>query len=494
MLRLDRLRLRPVLSRTLKALLPRKLRFRIYVLRHGRYSYCDYYRLIERMSTADPAATSASLLADLFASVSDANAYYRAVFSRCLPANWRDLPIEGILNKLPILTKQDLRDHFASLHTIGEFPHTRRNTSGGATGQPVVLIQDANYSSWLNATQGYYFREFLGVEMNDVKNIWLWGSERDLPQRKRETSRQPRHSTVFWRNQTLLNTFQATTDQRWLDYIDFIARHRPYYVAGYAGSLYQMAKVARRHNVRLYRPQFVYSAAETLRDFMREEIESQFNTKVFDFYGSREVGSIAGECRYGRRHVFTMNNVVEVLPNRHGKATPPQVASRPAQSTLGQGHEASPEGRILVTNLHNRAFPLIRYEIGDTGALGREPGGCPCGSPLPTLAKLTGRVSDHFVRRDGALVHGEYFTHLFYFRPWVESFRVDQLAHGHIRVRVAPSGQVDEDDVAEITSKIRAAMDDECNVEWSYVDEIETSPQGKHLYTRSYVQPEQAGG
>lgn len=37
----------------------------------------------------------------------------------------------------------------------------------------------------------------------------------------------------------------------------------PHYVASYVGSLYQMAKVARRHNVRLYRPRFVYSAAET---------------------------------------------------------------------------------------------------------------------------------------------------------------------------------------------------------------------------------------
>ena len=490
---LDRLRLRRSLSRKIEVLRLRKLRFRIYVLRHRRRSYGDHYGLIKRMSTADAAAMSASLLTDLFASVCNANEYYRAAFSRCLPSNWRDLPVDRILKKLPILTKQHLRDHFAALHTVGEFPYTSRNTSGGSTGQPVVLTQDANYSSWSNATQGYYFREFLGVEMNEVKNIWLWGSERDLSQPKREIARQPRHPTVFWRNQTFLNTFQATTDQRWLDYIDFIARHRPYYVAGYAGSLYQIAKVARRHNVRLYRPRFVYSAAETLRDFMREEIEEQFNAKVFDFYGSREVGAVAGECRHGRRHVFTMNNVVEVLPDRHGNVTSPEVAHRPAQSPTRRGDEASPEGRILVTNLHNRAFPLIRYEIGDTGAMGAEPGGCPCGSPLPTLAKLTGRVSDHFVRRDGALVHGEYFTHLFYFRPWVESFRVDQLAHGHIRVRVAPSGQVDEDDVAEITSKIRSAMDDECSVEWRYVDQIETSPQGKHLYTRSYVQPEQAG-
>ena len=491
---LDRPHLRRMLSRKLNILLPRKLRFRVYVLRHRQRSYGNYYSLIKRMSTGDPAAMSASLLTDLFAAVCDANEYYREVFSRCLPSNWRDLPIEGILSRLPTLTKQHLRDHFAPLHTVGEFPRTYRNTSGGSTGQPVVLTQDANYSSWSNATQGYYFREFLGVEMNDVKNVWLWGSERDLPSHRQGRARH-RYPRVFWRNQTLLNTFHATTDQLWLDYIDFIERHRPYYVAGYASSLYQMAKIARRHNVRLYRPQFVYSAAETLRDFMREEIESQFNAKVFDFYGSREVGAIAGECRFNRHHVFTMNNVVEILPhcNEPGYATSSEGAFRPTQSTTLESQEA-PEGRILVTNLHNLAFPLIRYEIGDTGAMGADPRSCPCGSRLPTLAKLTGRVSDHFVRRNGALVHGEFFTHLFYFRPWVESFRVDQLTYDRIRVQVARSGQVDEGDVAEITSKIRAAMDDECNVEWLYVDKIDPSPQGKHLYTRSYVLPDPASG
>ena len=474
--------------------LDRKLRFRIYLRRHARHTYGDYYGLIKRMSTADPAAMSASLLTDLFASVNDANEYYRTAFSRCQPGNWRELPVERALSNLPILTKQRLRDHFESLHTVGEFPHTYRNTSGGSTGQPVVLTQDANYSSWSNATQGYYFREFLGVEMNDVKNIWLWGSERDLPHRRHGWARH-RHPRVFWRNQTLLNTFHATTDQRWLDYIEFIGRHRPYYVAGYAGSLYQMAKVARRHNVRLYRPRFVYSAAETLRNFMREEIESQFNTKVFDYYGSREVGAISGECRSGRHHVFIMNNVVEILPNQDGSgnATSSEADLRPGKSTTSEGEKAPLEGRILVTNLHNHAFPLIRYEIGDTAAMSVDPGHCPCGSRLPTLGKLTGRVSDHFVRRNGALVHGEYFTHLFYFRPWVQSFRVDQLAYDHIRVRVVRTGKVDERDIAEITREIRAVMGEECGVEWLYVDEIDKSAQGKHLYTRSYVQPVHAG-
>ena len=436
--------------------LDRKLRFRLFLLRQRRRSHRDYFRLIKRMSEADLSSMSAGFLANLLSQVGDTNEYYRLLFARSLPDDWRVLPTDRVLKSVPILTKDSIREHVSSLTSVGEFPDTHENTSGGSTGRPVVLIQDANYWSWSNATQGYYFREFLGVGMNEVRNVWLWGSERDLP-RDRGKLIDRRRVATFLQNRTLLNTF-TTTERQWLDYIDYIGRHRPYYIAGYAGSLYQLARVARRHNIRLYRPRFVYSAAETLRDFMRAEIEDQFNAKVYDFYGSREVGAIAGECRSGRMHLFIMNNVVEIVTglgqpvngppgNDSGRHTG-DVAGGPAPQAASQESDArSREGRIVITNLHNLVFPMIRYDIGDTGSLGDDK--CPCGSELPTLAKLTGRVTDHFVRREGGLVHGEYFTHIFYFRSWIESFQVDQLAYDHVRVRVVPTGPVNDSDVAE---------------------------------------------
>ena len=195
-------------------------------------------------------------------------------------------------------------------------------------------------------------------------------------------------------------------------------------------------------------------------------------------------------------HLFIMNNVVEIVTGLGQPVNGPpggdsgrhmgDGAAGPAPQAASHENDArSREGRIVVTNLHNLVFPMIRYDIGDTGSLGNDK--CPCGSELPTLAKLTGRVTDHFVRREGGLVHGEYFTHIFYFRPWIESFQVDQLTYDHVRVRVVPTGLVNDSDVAEITGAIQLAMGQQCNVEWHFVDQIDKSPQGKHRYTRSYL-------
>ena len=403
------------------------------------------------MTNQDPFALSCKYLDQLLSFVSEHNTYYAEFLTG-----------RRVLKNLPILTKEIIRERFDDLQSTKQTTRTYRNSSGGSTGKPATLIQDDVYASWSNATRGYYFREFLGVEMFGAKSIWLWGSERDtfkLSSRKAKLG-------LFLQNRLLLNTFD-TSEQRWLEYIENIRSYRPYYVAGYAGSLYQIARVARKHNIRLHQPEFVYSSADMLHDFMRREIEEQFNVKVYDFYGSREVGSIAGECSAGRRHVFIMNNMVEILDD----------TNQPVGDAA--------EGRIVVTNLHNYSFPMIRYEIGDTGGMRFD--GCACGSSLPILEKLTGRVTDHFRLRDGGLVHGQYFMHLFYFRDWVDQFQVDQVDYNQIKILVVPGSTVEDRDVVDINTKIRLVMGVDCEVEWQYVDSIEKTPQGKHLFTRCLV-------
>ena len=403
------------------------------------------------MTNQDPFALSRKYLDQLLSFASEHNTYYAE-----FPTGRREL------EHLPILTKEIIRGRFNDLQSTKQTTRTYRNSSGGSTGKPVTLVQDNSYTSWSNATQGYYFREFLGVERFGVRSTWLWGSERDT---FRLSSRRTKVG-LFLQNRLLLNTFN-TSEQRWLEYIEHIRSYRPRYVAGYAGSLYQIARVARKHNIRLYKPDFVYSAAELLRDFMRQEIEEQFQVRVYDYYGSREVGAIAGECSAGRRHVFIMNNLVEILDNE----------GRPMMD--------GKEGRITVTNLHNYAFPMIRYDIGDSGAIRFDE--CPCGSSLPVLEKLTGRVTDHFLLRDGSLVHGEYFTHLFYFRDWVEQFQVDQVDYSRIRILVVADAPVNDNDVDDINAKIRLVMGNDCDVEWEHVESIKQTSQGKHLYTRCLI-------
>ncbi len=55
-------------------------------------------------------------------------------------------------------------------------------------------------------------------------------------------------------------------------------------------------------------------------------------------------------------------------------------------------------GRIVVTDLHNLASPLIRYEIGDYAQVGEA---CSCGRGLMKLDRILGRQRNLIVKPNG---------------------------------------------------------------------------------------------
>jgi phenylacetate-CoA ligase len=58
-------------------------------------------------------------------------------------------------------------------------------------------------------------------------------------------------------------------------------------------------------------------------------------------------------------------------------------------------------GRVVVTDLHNFATPLVRYEIGDYAEAGEA---CRCGRGLPTLRRIVGRRRGMLRYPDGRTV------------------------------------------------------------------------------------------
>ncbi|MBI4868478.1 MAG: phenylacetate--CoA ligase family protein [Candidatus Wallbacteria bacterium] len=376
---------------------------------------------------------------------------------------YRKMSGTGDLSEFPILRKESLRREQERLRS--DDLAARRwylNSSGGSTGQPVSFVQDEVYTDWAYAAEHHWLESFHGIDPMATRKVVLWGSERDVDR----SARGIKTGLVNWLTNThYLNVFHTAPGE--LErYAATIRRLRPDWLKGYAGSLYQLARFVRRENVPIHGPRLLTSSAETLRPFMREEIEQAFGVAVRDFYGSREVGPIAGECRRGRLHMLRFHNWTEIV-GEDGRPVAPGV-----------------EGRVLVTTLHNLAMPLIRYELGDTAVAG---GSCDCGSSLPVLQAVSGRITDHFPTRTGGLVHGEFFTHLFYFRNWVEEFQVLQEDLESIRIFVVMRGEPPAADQAAIERQIRERMGP-CSIRWERVDAVPRTPSGKLLFTRSLVE------
>ena len=188
--------------------------------------------------------------------------------------------------EIPILTKEIIRKHHQDL--ISDEYQTRKwydIYSGGSTGDPVHIIGDDIYLKWRAATDYFYFKNILNIDEPTVKKVVLWGSERDL------FTGTLGYKAKFcnWLDNTIyLNSLRMTREDL-EKYIYTINSFKPDIIRGYAGSLFELCRYAEREKIPLYHPKIVVSAAENLSDTMRNVIESNFGTKVCDFYGGREV-------------------------------------------------------------------------------------------------------------------------------------------------------------------------------------------------------------
>jgi phenylacetate-CoA ligase len=133
----------------------------------------------------------------------------------------------------------------------------------------------------------------------------------------------------------------------------------------------------------------VVTTSEVLSSADRTLIGDAFGAPVYDEYGCGELGGVLYECESGTMHLMAENVFAELMPD----PTPEQPNA----------------ARLLVTDLHNRATPLLRYDLGDR-VVPAPP--CTCGRGLPGFGTVFGRAYDFIETADGTRYHGEFFLYV----------------------------------------------------------------------------------
>ena len=110
--------------------------------------------------------------------------YYREVFKSAGLVKAMDDKIElqsiSELEKLPILTKEIINEHFENLKSdqIDQFD-TFVNSSGGSTGEKALFIQDS-FFNLCSSANFLYFLDQIGVKPWGNFHMLLWGSTKDI--------------------------------------------------------------------------------------------------------------------------------------------------------------------------------------------------------------------------------------------------------------------------------------------------------------------------
>ncbi|NNF07092.1 MAG: phenylacetate--CoA ligase family protein, partial [Candidatus Eisenbacteria bacterium] len=256
-----------------------------------------------------------------------------------------------------------------------EFADLRLTETGGTTFAPVkfYLDQDA-YNHRRSAHVA--FEAWHDFHPGD-RIAYLWGAIQDSP----ATSWKSKLRTEFANRVRFYPSLPL--DQDILErYIADLRKFEPKVLQAYPAALDILGRYLLDSGRTLPIP-VVVSSAEPLTAEVIAIVQEAFGVTPYDFYGSRDAGYVGRECdAHKGLHINAYGLHVENEPL-------PTEGAAPLQS-------------IVVTDLWNEGFPLIRYATEDLGELTNEP--CSCGRALPRIVDLQGRIGDVFATRFGQLI------------------------------------------------------------------------------------------
>jgi phenylacetate-CoA ligase len=366
--------------------------------------------------------------------------------------------------KVPIVTKQMVADNSSDFE-VKEFIERfgfSANT-GGSTGNPLRVFRDRRH--FWQAPFWRFYGWHLGRECGNPDCYTpIWGLDEANITRAQfwHTGERLRSKQVaFWpKNFFYLSPYSSFAK----DVDKFIAEVSKSPLAkiyAYAGGMDMLADYCIKHNIKF--PNNIVFAdlcATPVTNVLREKIKAALGIKVFDFYGSNEMGPMAVECceSGSEHHLHVLSDLlaIELVDDNMNVV------------------EDGETGTTIITDFRNRVFPFVRYNHGDRTHYIK--GNCRCGLPFPIIAPVRGRTSDFLTTRSGLNIDGVGFNEIFDHHPQaVCSFQFRQKKNGYADFLVVPNKRNSnfKDEIDFVFNKLQTDFDGEIIFTLKYVDVIE---------------------
>ncbi len=242
--------------------------------------------------------------------------------------------------------------------------------------------------------------------------------------------------------------------------LDWLIEKDPDYLLTFPSNLAALLALARERGARPEKLRQAATMSEVLTPSLRPTCREVWDIPISDAYSTEEAGMVALQCPdHDHYHVQAENILLEVL-DEEGMPCPPGEV-----------------GRIVLSDLHNFASPLIRYEIGDYAEVG-EP--CPCGRGLPVLARILGRARGML-----SLPGGERFwpsfpeSEMLQAAP-VRQFQIIQRDLQNVEAKLVMENPPSDQEKKNLHKFLIGCLRHEFDLELSFVEEIPRSPSGKY--------------
>ncbi len=356
-------------------------------------------------------------------------------------------PVES-LKKFPILTKAVLKKNTESILTEPK-KDLLKNGSSGSTGEQTIIYWNKKEQTINRATQLLWWK-WANYELGD-KLIQTGINPKRLGLKKyKDFFFRTKYVQAFSHNEAdIKNVLQGIKDDE--DYV----------LAGYASSLYVMAKIAQENNIKV-KFKSAISWGDKLFDYYKKTILDTFGCKTYETYGSGEGFMIGAQKDLDYMYLMATNVFVEIVDDDGNEVEDGEI------------------GNVIVTNLNGYAMPLIRYKIGDLGIkMARNNYPTHRELQLPIIQKIIGRDTDIVKTPSGNFLVVHSFTGIFEHIPEIKQFCVIQKELSGIEIQYITDKGFNNDILENIKVQILKSLNEPFEIKFEEVKEIRPTKSGK---------------
>lgn len=367
---------------------------------------------------------------------------------------YRDYDPETPLNALPVVTKDTFREHYDAFQSrpykgAGD---NRIMTTSGSTGTPFAMIQDkgkitANTAdSIFMGTLGHYYigqkQAFIRVWVNNVKKSQL---------------------RLIMENSLMIDS-SSLSNEALAGIAKTLADKKVRVLVGYASALGELSRYLDESgaDMSVFRVGGIIPISENMPVGVRKRLSEQFNCPVRSWYSNEENGIMGIQDRDDSERYYI-----------NGESYYYEILKMDSDEPAPDGEL----GRVVITDLTNYAFPVIRYDNGDTAVARHESRD---GRVKLYLTELYGRRSDLIYDTQGRAVTPYLITNNLWDVKGVRQFRFLQTGLKTYELRL--NGDRDVMDVEDMLGRIRPTLGEDAAVAVTYVDEIPVLASGKRKY------------
>jgi phenylacetate-CoA ligase len=360
----------------------------------------------------------------------------------------------GDLRKVPITRRGNLQQQFDEMCSTSvpeDHKPVVKGSSSGSTGLPVNFLNT-------RVTQVFAKALLLRSHLWHRRDLQATVVSIQVPRNQwdeNESEKTLRFNSTFPSGMA----YRCDSGETMGDQLAFLQAKEVEWIITYPSNLAELAKTARDRGISLPGLKYLSTLGEVVTPQTRAVCREVWGLPVVDFYSCKETNILALQCPDNEHyHVQSERVIVEILDEHDRPCKPGET------------------GRVVVTDLHNYAMPIIRYELGDFAVVG-EP--CSCGRTLPVLDSILGRARNMLTRPSGERFwprggFSEIAEH-----PSIRQLQFIQHSVDVIEIKLVVSEPLDADSETRIRDIAKRNLGDEFEFRLSYVESIPRSAGGK---------------